>query len=77
MSVVLEGLLICRPLAYYWDPLLEHTCGNTEAAYLAAHVINLVTDISVIVLPMPVLWNLNMRASKKLGISIMFGGGAV
>ena len=77
VSCVMEALLLCRPLAFYWNPLLEHTCGSTKAAYLAAHIINLITDISVAVLPAPVLWNLKMKASRKLGLSVLFGIGTM
>lgn len=42
---------------------------------MATGILNFVLDILVLVLPMPVLWGLNMRLKKKLGLAFMFGIG--
>lgn len=40
-------------------------------------IFNLLLDVCVVVLPMPVLWGLQMAVSKKLMLSAMFGLGIV
>ncbi|KAL8903531.1 MAG: hypothetical protein Q9207_003865 [Kuettlingeria erythrocarpa] len=77
LSIILETLLICTPPSVYWKPYIRHTCGNSHAAYLATHIINLLTDLVVIILPMPLLWGLQMKASKKIAVSVMFGLGGM
>ena len=58
--VILATLLICRPLAKNWYPALEGSCGDTETLYLAIGIANLALDIAVVVLPMPLLWSLQV-----------------
>ena len=75
---ILVAFLICKPVAFYWDQNIPGGhCGNEIAAYLAAHSLNFALDISLAILPMPVLWNLQMPTKRKLEISFMFGLGAL
>ena len=64
------GLFRCLgPLAYSWNRRLNGRCGNIMSAMFATAVINMFEDLAVIILPLPVLWNLHMRNAKKLELS--------
>lgn len=76
VTIILESLLICRPLAYIWDKNMNGTCGNEILAFLTAGILNLVLDITIIILPMPMLWGLQLPTAKKLSLTIIFGVGA-
>lgn len=71
----IEELTVCRPLSYTWDKSIEGHCGDILAGYISSAVINVVLDVAVIILPMRILWKLQMRLSKKLLISGIFGLG--
>ena len=74
----LVAFLICQPLAFNWDQTIPGGhCGNGVAAYIAAHSINFALDGSLAILPMPVLWGLQMPTRKKIEISIMFSLGTL
>lgn len=73
--VILQTFLICRPIALFWNPTLQGECGDRDAAYLATHIIILMVDVAIAVLPTPVLWRLQLRTSKKIAISLLFGLG--
>jgi len=76
MSVILEEFLLCRPFAFNWDPTIQGgVCGNREAAYLAAGIINLCTDVIILCLPMPMVWRLKLPRRNKIALSIVFGVG--
>lgn len=78
VSVFLEEMLLCRPLAFNWDPRIEGgNCANRPAAYLATGIINLLTDIMVLCLPVPMVWNLQLPKRKKFALSTVFGVGFV
>ena len=47
-------MLLRHPLAYSWDETIDGSCADLSAAYLAAGILNLLTDISVLVLPIPI-----------------------
>lgn len=71
-SYVLAEFLICRPLAYNWDKTVKGTCGNLTTQIIAVAVINAVLDFASAVLPMPVLWNLQMAFKKKIMLTGIF-----
>ena len=75
---ILVAFLMCRPLAFNWDKTIPGGhCGNEVAAYIAAHTINFIIDVSLAILPMPILWGLQMSLRKKVELSIMFSLGAL
>ncbi|KAE9972923.1 hypothetical protein EG328_004691 [Venturia inaequalis] len=75
ISNILAAFLICRPLARNWDLTVPGTCGSQPSFYFAMGMVNIVTDIALIVLPMPYLYNLHMSMQKKLMASGMFSVG--
>lgn len=76
LSVILETFLLCRPFAYNWDPTIkDFTCGNRNAAYLGAGSLNIITDLMVLCLPIPMVWNLQIPRRNKVILSAVFGMG--
>jgi hypothetical protein len=71
-------LLACHPIAYNWDKTIPGgSCMNANAPFLSSAIINVAIDVIIVILPMPVLWNLQMKVSKKVSISLIFGIGAL
>ncbi|KAL8814159.1 MAG: hypothetical protein Q9223_006600 [Gallowayella weberi] len=76
ISVFLETFLLCRPFAYNWDPTIkDFTCGNRNAAYIGAGSLNIVTDLMVLMLPIPMVWNLQIPRRNKAILTAVFGMG--
>lgn len=74
--LILITLTLCRPLAAFWDKtIFNSSCGNQQLVFLVAGVWNLVLDVVTVILPMPMLWGLQMKTSKKLGLTALFGMG--
>ena len=70
IAVILGTCLLCRPFAYAWDKTIQGgQCGNATKNYLAVGVINMFIDFSIVALPMPILWKLQMPIEKKIAIS--------
>lgn len=63
---IIGGLLVCRPLAKNWDLTIPGNCGSQPAYYFAMGIINIITDVFLLILPMPYLYNLHMAMRKKL-----------
>lgn len=74
-SVFLQELLLCRPFAKTWNPLLPGVCGSSSATILAEAIINMLLDIAILSLPMPLLWRLQMTRRRKIISTIIFGLG--
>lgn len=76
VAIILQAFLICKPLAYNWNLSIKGgRCGNQNQGFLAQAITNLLLDVMIVSLPLPVLWGLQMRAGKKVSITIMFSIG--
>ena len=53
------------------------TCGDQKSLDLFIGVFNLLMDVAVVVLPLPVLWGLQLKWGKKVVLSLIFSMGIV
>jgi hypothetical protein len=75
IATILAGFLICQPFAMNWDQTLHGHCGNQVASFQGTGVINLLTDVVVLLLPMPFLSRLNLALYKRLVLIAVFSVG--
>lgn len=76
MAVLLQTVFICRPIAMNWNPnILGGKCDNVRNANFCIGIFNILIDFATILLPMPMLWSLQMPTGKKVGLTIVFGVG--
>ncbi|KAF4960482.1 hypothetical protein FGADI_924 [Fusarium gaditjirri] len=70
---ILIFFLQCAPLVAFWNRNLRVKCvtKRLELAYVCAGI-NILTDIAVAILPLPVVWRLNLRRSQKIALSAVF-----
>ncbi|KAK5634677.1 hypothetical protein RRF57_010390 [Xylaria bambusicola] len=63
----------CTPYYRIWDETAVGTCGaNREIIYIAGAVGNLVSDVIITLLPQRVIWKLQVKTQKKIGIAFIF-----
>lgn len=78
--VAISAVLVrCKPVAASWNPALG-TCIDQSiiiALTYAVSVINVVTDWAVAVIPVFILWNLQMRKTLKKMIALVLGLGVL
>ncbi|XXH05347.1 hypothetical protein Hte_011773 [Hypoxylon texense] len=67
----------CQPIYNLWHPVEWGHCREMSISDFATLGTNITLDIAIIILPMPVLWNLKMPLRNKISISIMFSIGFV
>ncbi|KAF3064629.1 hypothetical protein GL218_02476 [Daldinia childiae] len=78
VGVTLQTFLVCKPFPYTWDKSIQDgKCTGQLMAFIVTGIINLALDIFVVLLPMPMLFQLNMSLARKSVIVIMFSVGAV
>ena len=68
-------LRICRPVQLNWDKTINGSCGDEGTAELAAAGINMGLDVIIVLLPLPVVWRLQMATHKKAGVTAVFALG--
>lgn len=76
ISGVLCTLLICQPIQYNWNLSLPGGhCGNQKAVFGFYGVMNLMTDVLVLTLPIPSLLKLKLPSYKKVALIATFSIG--
>ncbi|KAK1958578.1 hypothetical protein LY78DRAFT_373371 [Colletotrichum sublineola] len=69
----------CIPFSYNWDgwkgDFGPHSCLNMNVLAFVAAGVSISHDIIILLLPIPLLWHLNMGLRSKLSIFIMFSLG--
>lgn len=75
IAIAVSDFLTCRPLAKYWDPLLSGVCEDPIASIVALSSCNVATDLIIVLLPMPMVWGLQMPIQRKVELTIVFALG--
>ena len=68
-------VLLCLPVWCQWNDPVECTCGDTRLIEIFNASFNLFLDITVVVLPMPIVLGLQMALGRKAMLIGMFGLG--
>lgn len=62
----------CDLTDLYWDRTSYGLCINLKAFLLSTAILNLFTDILILILPISVVWKLQVSKSHKVAVSGMF-----
>ncbi|KAF3762105.1 hypothetical protein M406DRAFT_76204 [Cryphonectria parasitica EP155] len=61
------------PIHAYWDNLAQQPhCLDTPRLLLGYEITNLFLDFSILRIPLPIVWHLQLHVSRKLGLAGMF-----
>lgn len=76
LAVMLFTVFQCNPREKIWNKL-ETTgyCYNSGAIYKASGIFNVLSDFAILILPMPLVWRLQMSLRKKLMTTGVFAIG--
>ncbi|KAI8626127.1 hypothetical protein F5Y19DRAFT_466702 [Xylariaceae sp. FL1651] len=69
-------ITVCDPVWAAWTPAIRDAhCRPLDIQEIASVVVNLILDAGVVLVPIPVVWKLQMPRNKKLGVTAMFSLG--
>ncbi|KAI4086882.1 MAG: hypothetical protein LQ344_007208 [Seirophora lacunosa] len=78
LSIFLATFLICSPIYYAFDRTIPNgRCGDLTKFELYTACMSLLLDFLLVILPLPMLWRLQMKKKKKVQLSIVFGTGII
>jgi hypothetical protein len=74
VSVIITDLFQCIPLAYLWNPAAYPNghCINIAKTWTWASFPNTITDIMMLILPLPCILKLRLSKNDKIGLVITF-----
>ncbi|KAE8153296.1 hypothetical protein BDV25DRAFT_169179 [Aspergillus avenaceus] len=67
----------CRPHRAIWEFYVPAKCYSLPNVMLCSASVQVISDLTMFVLPQRIIWGLHMSRQKKLGVSIIFGVGVL
>ncbi|KAI1110047.1 hypothetical protein F5Y14DRAFT_384680 [Nemania sp. NC0429] len=73
-GITFLGIFImrCSPISAFWNPQPGYWCRGMYTNEFTSVSFSLVIDLAIILLPMPLLWGLQMNLTKRLALTAMF-----
>ena len=79
-AFLLAAALQCIPVQRFWDPAREGTCVSGEVMRLLTIVYSagsLLVDVSFVLLPIAIVWRLQLSLKAKAGLSVILSLGLI
>lgn len=76
LASVLTAFLLCHPIEYQWNKMIPGGhCGDQMKLNINSAATNAILDFLLLLLPMPVIWSLQMPSKRKVQVSCVLGLG--
>ncbi|KAI9822793.1 MAG: hypothetical protein M1832_003026 [Thelocarpon impressellum] len=72
VSFVLVAIFPCQPIHAFWDFSKPSKCVSQVPMYIANSALNIFTDVVILVLPMPIIWKLQVSRRQKSVLCLIF-----
>ncbi|KAL4883155.1 hypothetical protein BJY04DRAFT_216453 [Aspergillus karnatakaensis] len=77
LAFVVALILACSPISRAWDDGPPGGCMPRTYIYLGTTIANTISDIILILIPIPVVHELHLALIEKVGVMFMFGVGCL
>jgi hypothetical protein len=67
----------CVPLERFWDPTVPGFCFDKKALWFSNSAVHILTDILILIYPMPVLKSLQLPKRQKFALMGVFALGGL
>lgn len=76
---VFGQVFLCSPMSAAWHPnlIFSDKCKDVQAMYYGVSISNMLLDIIILCLPLPLIWGLPLSWSKKFGLCGIFSLGSL
>ncbi|KAI1755193.1 hypothetical protein F4782DRAFT_527917 [Xylaria castorea] len=68
-------IFACTPREKIWNPPLDGTCIDNSAALISSSGINLVSDTTILILPLATIFKLQMSTKNRIQVGAVFAIG--
>lgn len=72
---MIPQILVCIPREKIWLPMTEGYCLDLPAILISGAVVNIISDFSILILPVHKIWQLQLSKRRKWGVSSIFATG--
>lgn len=71
------NIFVCRPREKFWNVFVVGSCYNISASMKAISLFNVISDVYILVLPIPSIWRLQVIPKKKVGMLVVLAAGVL
>ena len=78
LASVIPGTFRCHRIDDMWNPIIvsspdeRHYCISNSAYYISTSAFNVALDVWILVLPLSIVWTLQLSGRRKVGLSAIF-----
>ncbi|KAJ5722686.1 hypothetical protein N7488_000721 [Penicillium malachiteum] len=73
IGVLFAAIFQCSPIAYTWDTtIVGGSCFDQEAFYRYVSPPNILTDVFLLIMPLPFVWKLHTQLRQKIALTCIF-----
>ena len=78
-SAVLVNIFQCLPVQYFYDKTIKggHCIEGQTQFFETMGALSLIEDVAIMILPMPIIWKLQMDLRRKLALTIVLSMGSL
>lgn len=77
VAVLFASIFTCVPVYKYWDRSVEGFCNNEALQYLVTSGLTILTDVLVLVIPVKIVWGLQVARKLKIVLICLLCSGIV
>jgi hypothetical protein len=75
---VVVSLLSCQPISARWNPdLFSSHCNSAQHFWVRVDIPNIITDVAMLVLPLPLVWRLQIDLRQRIALCGIFQLGSL
>jgi len=75
VSSIVATIAECVPTARVWDHHVEGKCIDLTKFWYANASVNIIGDFVIFLVPMPLVWNMQLPVRQRLGLGLVFSLG--
>ena len=77
IAMTFVAIFVCTPREKFWKPMTPGRCVDINSVNIITSVINAASDVTLLILPIACVFQLQMDFRKKLQVSIVFAAAAL
>lgn len=72
IGTILADTLICIPIQHNWNLTFLAHCGNKQLLAIIPPIPWIVTDLVILLMPLPIVWKLHLPRLQRVGLAGLF-----
>ena len=74
-ATIIAKSTICVPLRKLWTPEIDGQCFDDTILLLMDCGVSVISDFTILIMPIPLIWDLHINIKRKMELTTIFGFG--